>query len=80
MFSLTTDWGNCPDFIPGESVGLLWTIVDGKGIKYHWNKNTKVLYRVIGSDSQPIGLCLDTDQAMSVSLIHFGGLNGQSDV
>lgn len=78
MFKLQTDWTKCPNFEADASVGILWTVNQGKAIRYHWNRNTKQLFRAVDDDCQPLGLCIDLDQALSVSLVHFGGTDGQN--
>lgn len=71
MNLIKTNWEDCPDFIEGQSVGILWTISDGKKTRYHWNQVTHVLFRVIETESQPLGLCLNLDQALSIALQTF---------
>ena len=71
---LETNWETCPDFIPGKSVGILWTVNAGTPTRFHWNQESQVLFKVVGADSQPMGLCLNLDQALAIALQSYGGL------
>lgn len=75
---LETNWDTCPDWIPDQSVGILWTVTEGIPIRYHWNHETKILHKVVGSESQPLGLCLDLDQALSIALQTFGSIHADN--
>ena len=71
---LETNWDNCPDFIQGKSVGILWTVNAGIPIRYHWNQESQILFKVVGIQSHPVGLCLNMDQALAIALQHYRGL------
>lgn len=55
-------------------MGILWTVNAGTPIRFHWNQESQVLFKVVGADSQPMGLCLNLDQALAIALQSYGGL------